>query len=119
MKLDFLGYHSNTEWFSDLDLREHISLYKELYDLWNYRLELTQALKLTICPDLDLVMKYDPFRQKVQREVRWWRKLNLDIMDALVSRAPEKTNRALGAMYCLTALCKVHRGAKESYSWLC
>ena len=120
MKLDFLGYHSNTEWFSDLTLEDHIKLYRELYELWNYRLQLTSELKKTICPGLDGIMKHDPFKfsLKSQRELRWWQKLNINIFDTLVSTATEKTNRALGAMYCLTALCKVSSKTRDSYNWL-
>jgi hypothetical protein len=54
----------------------------------------------------------------MQRELRWWQKLNIGIFDALVSTATEKTNRALGAMYCLTALCKVSSKTRVSYNWL-
>jgi len=118
MKMDFLGYHSNTDWFADLSLENHIKLYKELYDLWMFRLGLNQESKAAICPELNELMRYDPFRLKIQREIRWWKKLNLDIFDALLSRAPEKTNRALGAMYCLTALTYVCKDAKEAYNWL-
>lgn len=118
MKMDFLGYHSATEWFSNLNLEKHINFYRELYDLWNYRLGINTATKEAISPGLNELMKYDPFRFKVQREVRWWKKLNLDCIEALVSRSPEKTNRALGAMYILTALTKVSEEAHDAYSWL-
>ena len=116
MKMDFLGYHSDPEWFTDLDLQQNIRLYKELYDLWNFRLELTNGAKEIICPGLEL--KRDPKRMKAQRELRWWRKRNLEILDALVSRAIDKSNRALGTMYCLTALCMVSSDVKEAYEWL-
>lgn len=118
MKMDFLGYHSVTEWFSNLNLEGHVKFYRELYDLWNYRLGIDGATKAAICPGLDEIMKYDPFRFRAQREVRWWKKLNLDCIDALVSRSPEKTNRALGAMYSLTALTKVSGEARDAYNWL-
>ena len=116
MKMDFLGYHSDPEWFTDLDLQQNIRLYKELYDLWNFRLALTNGAKQTICPGLEL--KRDPARMKAQRELRWWRKQNLEILDALVSRATDKSNRALGTMYCLSALCTVSSDVKEAYEWL-
>jgi hypothetical protein len=54
----------------------------------------------------------------MQRELRWWQKLNINIFDTLVSTATEKTNRSLGAMYCLTALCKVSLKTRIAYDWL-
>lgn len=118
MKMDFLGYHSNSDWFLDLELKNQIILYRELYELWTFRLQLSQFSKDNICPDMGAIMKYDPSRIRAQREIRWWRKLNLEVMDALVSRASDKTNRALGALYCLTALCKVSNNARSAYHWL-
>lgn len=120
MKMDFLGYHSDTSWFTELDNTGQINLYKELYDLWFYRLQLTPSLKKEMCPDLDTIMKYDPYKVSASRRARpqAWKKINATIMDMLVSCAADKTNRALGAMYCLTALCKVSTGAAEAYEWL-
>jgi hypothetical protein len=119
MKMDFLGYHSDSDWFLSLDNKGQINLYKELYDLWNYRLQLSLEAKEQICPGLDDLMRFDPYKMKGgQRNALWWRKLNLNILDALLSRAPDKTNRALGAMYSLTALVRVSDDAKEAYDWL-
>ena len=114
MKLDFLGYNSDMAWFMELDNIDQMNLYKELYELWKYRLELTTAMRAAICEDLDKLFKYDPLRSKQ----RVWKKINADIMEALVSRAPDKNNRSLGAMYILMALCKVSDGAAETYDWL-
>ena len=118
MKMDFLGYHSNSDWFLCLDNKGQINLYKELYDLWNYRLQLTREMKEQICPGLDELMRFDPYRMRSERSPLWWKKLNLNILDALLSRAADKTNRALGAMYSLTALVRVSEDAKEAYEWL-
>jgi hypothetical protein len=118
MKFDFLGYHSNSEWFLDLDLERQKNLYRELFDLWNYRLTLTKALKEQIAPGLSEQMKYNPLRMRSKQNIKWWRNLNLEILDALVSRASEKSNRSLGAMYSLKALCAVSPGAAEAYDWL-
>ena len=119
MKMDFLGYHSNSDWFLSLGHTDQINLYKELYDLWNYRLQLSSETKQQICPGLDDLMRFDPYKMKGgQRSALWWKKLNLNILDALLSRAPDKTNRALGAMYTLTALVRVSDDAKEAYNWL-
>ena len=119
MKFDFLGYHSKSEWFLDLDLDAQVNLYKEIYDLWNYRLTLTPELKQQISPGLSDLIKYNPTRMRGRRELKWWRSLNIEILDALVSRASEKSNRSLGAMYSLTALCKVNQETADAYEWLC
>jgi hypothetical protein len=118
MKMDFLGYHSDSNWFLSLENKGQINLYKELYDLWNYRLQISPEIKEQICPGLDDLMRFDPYKARTQRSAIWWKKLNLNILDALLSRAPDKTNRALGAMYSLTALVRVSEDAREVYDWL-
>lgn len=48
------GYTCNIDWFLKLSLRRLKELYKQLEDLWNYRLGLSNEYKRIICPPLGL-----------------------------------------------------------------
>lgn len=48
------GYTCNIEWFLNLSLRRLKELYKQLEDLWNYRLGLSNEYKRIISPPLGL-----------------------------------------------------------------
>ncbi len=45
------GYSCNIDWFLNLSRRRLKELYKQLEDLWNYRLGLTDEYKRIICPN--------------------------------------------------------------------
>lgn len=120
LKMDFLGYHAPTEWFSDLTLSQQQTFYGEIYELWTHRLGIREEDRAIICPVLNTIMKGPLINVlHVNRPARWWRKLCLDIMDALVSSAKEKSDRSTCSMYLLTALCRVSLGARQHFSWLC
>jgi len=44
------GYSCNIDWFLNLSFRRLKELYKQLEDLWNYRLGITDEYKRIICP---------------------------------------------------------------------
>ena len=44
------GYSCNVEWFTSLSIRRLKELYKQLEDIWNYRLGLSEEYKRVICP---------------------------------------------------------------------
>ena len=44
------GYSCQIEWFLNLSLFKTKELYKQLEDIWNYRSQLSQAMKIELCP---------------------------------------------------------------------
>ena len=44
------GYTCHIEWFTSLSLRRLKELYKQLEDVWNYRSQLSEQMKRSICP---------------------------------------------------------------------
>ena len=52
-------------------------------------------------------------------DVKWWAKINLNLIDAFVSRAEDIENRKLGATYVLMSLVEASEDAAEAFPWLC
>ena len=44
------GHTCQVDWFINLSIRRLKELYKQLEDLWNYRAQLSNEMKRTICP---------------------------------------------------------------------
>ncbi len=52
------------------------------------------------------------------RDIKWWRKQSLGLMNAFLTRGQDRTNQTSGALYILTALVNVIPKAAEAYPWL-
>lgn len=96
------GYTCHIEWFSSLSLRRLKELYKQLEDVWNYRSQLSNQMKLNICPpNADIfktpmieVMNYnvkEDLQELILHEVTKFTHANTD------------SDRKLGFMYFLIA----------------
>tara|TARA_B110000967_G_scaffold173764_1_gene185581 strand:- start:229 stop:1254 length:1026 start_codon:yes stop_codon:yes gene_type:complete len=96
------GYTCHVEWFTSLSVRRLKELYKQLEDLWNFRSQLSQAMKCNICPpNADIfntpmieVMNYnskEDLQELILREVIKFSNANTD------------SDRKLGFMYFLIA----------------
>ena len=44
-KIDSLGHYTNTKWFNDLNKKSLLKFISELYDIWNYRANLSRETK--------------------------------------------------------------------------
>lgn len=123
MKIEALGYLLSTSWFHELEIKDHQKFYRTLYQLWYYRLELSQAQKDEICPGHQtnnnrLFRKTPEEAIRVHKEMKWWKKQNLAILTSLVTRGSTKANRGLGAMYVVMGLVSVCEQAAEAYPWM-
>jgi hypothetical protein len=120
MKYDVLGYHISLEWLNNLNLIESYTFYYELWDLWNYRLDLPSSIKRRVVPGWnkdDLLFKWSPLEIKNKRDKKWWLKNILSILSRLVS-AELKEHKTLGALYGMTALAIASPVVRENYPWL-
>ena len=50
IKIDNLGNYTQSSWFSNLEFRNFVRLYRYLYDIWNYRSQMEYMTRLNICP---------------------------------------------------------------------
>ena len=117
-EIDQLGNYSDQNWFTSLT-REQIVLYlRELYDIWNYRAQLSNETKRNIAPPIG-----DPFRtinMNYLNEIPFdnIKKLAVSIMEILVKKGVNNDSRSLGAFYVLAGLTLVNINAATAMPWL-
>lgn len=123
MKIEALGYLLSTSWFTDLSIESHKKLYRTIYELWYFRLGLTNIQKEEICPGHNtnqgkLFRKNPEEALRVHTEMKWWKKQNLAIINSLITKGTNKSNRGLGALYVVMGFVSVNRKAAETYPWI-
>lgn len=122
LNLDLLGYHTCLNWFEEMSVIQLYRFYYELWDLWFYRVGLTEQQKSAICPQwrdpIKSVFRVQLRDALARKELKWHQTLALDCIEALTTRAVEKENRTLGALYVMTALSLASPKVREHYSWL-
>jgi hypothetical protein len=117
--IDSLGNYSNPQWFLSLNRNQLIKFVRELSDIWNYRAQLSQETKRSICPP-----NGDPFRNLsmpyVHTEVNMInvKKVVLEVLEKLVNSGSDKDSKSLGAYYVLGGLTLVNQEAATSLPWL-
>ena len=119
-KMEESGYIVNTDWFHSLDKEDHIEFYKKLYDIWNFRLNLTIKEKNLIVPGSEgknKLFKIIP-NELLDKEEKWLKKLNLNIINRFISSSNDKTQQSLGVMYILMGLCYVSSDVCDAYPWI-
>jgi len=119
-KMEESGYIVNSDWFHDLEKDDHIKFYRKLYDIWNYRLGLTMKEKNAIVPGFNSKNKlFKHFPDEInEKEEKYLKKLNLNIIQKLVSSSTDKTQVSLGVMYVLMGLCYVHNSIADAFPWI-
>ena len=122
LKLNALGYGANLLWFESMTLRMHEVFYSRLYHLW-LNMDLSDEAKERIVPGHSSgrspLFRWNPMAICGRGlEIKWWRKQNLMLMKAFLSRAEEKENQSTGALYILTALANTHSGCAQAFGWL-
>jgi hypothetical protein len=122
-KMEALGYRASCRWFDEMNLTDHMSFYRKLFRLWMYQLGLTSAEREAIVPGYNSGMtklfRHTPDRiESNAHDLRWWRRANLNLILEFLTRAPQKSQQGLGALYVLMALVQVVPEASEAYPWV-
>ena len=119
MEIDQLGNYTNFEWFSMLELRDYVKLYRTLYDIWNYRAQLSNTMKRNIC------MIGNPFANIFLERIYYQdlsfsriREACLIVFENLVYCGIDIEHRKIGTMHALSALTVVSHPARNSMPWL-
>ena len=118
--IDDLGNYTNPQWFLSLSRFQKTRFIRELYDIWFYRLDLTNDVRRNISP------RGNPFRRfalniqvdiiAVSEEVL--NKFILSVMEEFVYYGVTDDFRNLGASYILTALTLVNNEVAVALPWL-
>jgi len=117
--MNILGNYSEPSWFMDLDKVKLMKFVREMFDIWNYRLQITPQMKCTICPPHG-----NPFRNIHLQELREMGNIDairgkvLDVVETLVNTGVDHDSKCLGAYYVLGALTLVNLNAAISLPWL-
>jgi hypothetical protein len=123
LKMNSLGYGVNLVWFEAMNLRQHHTFYTSLYNIWNTSLTLSNEQKESVIP------QYNSGRAPLfrwtpvviignNRDLKWWRKNNLVLMNSFISRGKDRTLQSTGVLYVLMALVTCSRAAAEAFPWL-
>lgn len=118
--LDSFGNYTDVTWFTELSRSRMVAFVRELYDIWNYRAQLSFEMKREICPP-----NGNPF-SIVSNNAQGFsifsedelRKIFVKIIEKIISSANDASNRSLGGMYVLTALTTVSNSAALAMPWL-
>lgn len=119
------GNYANSEWFMELNHVGHIRFARELYDIWNYRAQLSNLKKYEICPPHGSPFLGTPYFTNAVTNTTLVNlgydvlvRFNVQIIENLVKSAIDIDNKTLGSFYVLTALTLVSEPARNAMPWL-
>jgi len=117
--IDQLGNYANSRWFSGLDIRNYVRLYRAFYDIWNYRSGMSHEVRSNISPFCN---PFDGiFNQRVMLSdlsLNQMQSACLIVFENAIYSGIDEDYRKLGAFHVLSALTLVSRGAREAMPWL-
>jgi len=121
LRLDMLGYRIATQWFTDLTISDQKSLYSHLFSVWNDE-TISDQLREAIVPGFSradtALFKWSPNKIAMKTDMDSVRRTNLNVMERLVTSASQQSDKTLGAMYSVMALCNVSYRCNRAYPWL-
>ena len=113
-----LGNYANSEWFNNLSRHRLVLFIREMYDIWNYRAQLTpQSMREIVPPHGNPFIGLNMHLAQNQTDTMLKRNA-FRVMDYLVNSGHTNDNRSLGAYYVLAALTLVSEDARIALPWL-
>jgi len=116
-QMDALKNYTKCAWFLDLNSRLLKKLYKEMEDIWNYRLQLTKEDKLKYTKDGKLfaieMHKISKINDKYKLS-----NLVLDEFEKLICDGQTESDRATACQWILSGLTLVNQDARDTLPWL-
>ena len=115
-KMDELNNYTDIEWFMNLTNMELIKLIYGIKDLFDYRMELTNAKKKQIVKSGIVFMKDNNYYKhmtfdKLREEI-------IDEFDKMVSEGDTRDERYLGSLLILSGLVERDNNCAMAYPWL-
>jgi hypothetical protein len=120
-KIDQLDNYTQAEWLLDLSHANLRRFILELYDIWDYRAQLSRETKVMICPPNGMPFRDVPMhiiQTQYNINISLLKQFSLIIINNFINSSPLRDNQKLGAIYILSALTLVNPSAAESMPWL-
>jgi len=119
MEIDALGNYTSSTWFSNLDARQYIRLYRTLYEIWNYRSNLSREVKNRICPVAEPFYGIFPpgvyYNDLTMAQIQG---ACLTVFENMVFQGIDEDHRRIGTFHALSGLTLVSDGARQAMPWL-
>lgn len=122
-KMEHLGYRASCRWFDGLTIEDHEDFYTNLYLIWYVKLGLTKQEKEAVIPGYQVgtTRLFKNIPDKIvgkPHDLKWWRRTNLNLILVFLTRATQKSQQSLGALYVLMSLVQVVPQAADAYPWI-
>lgn len=121
-RIDELGNYSNPSWLLNLNAPQLRRFLFELFEIWNFRAQLTQARRIEISPPNGTPFVNIPRTalapQSTVHSFQSLRAMCLCVMEKLVYRAVSDSDKNMGALYILGALTLVSTETRDALPWL-
>lgn len=120
--MDSLGNYTDSNWLLQLNQSNHRLFIIYLYDIWNYRADLSSFSKKAICPPDGDPFYNIPIRNLESRShiltLNKLKEYSYKLMINMVQKSHNRDNQILGSLYVLSALTLVNNNAAQSLPWL-
>jgi hypothetical protein len=119
IEMDQLGNYTQGAWFSTLDIRCYIRLYRALYDIWAYRSQLPINVRMNICqfyaPFDGIFTNLSQINNISLNEIQM---ACLIVIENMVYSGIDDDHRKIGAFHALSGLTIVSLDARLAMPWL-
>lgn len=120
-KMDTLGNYTQLEWFLKLGTAQLRRFLLELYDIWDYRSQLSPSNKIRICPPFGKPFMNIPLQlieSSTTTELSVLREYSYNVMEELINKSDQQEYQCLGCYYILSALTLVNPAVADAMPWL-
>jgi hypothetical protein len=117
--INSLGNYSEPKWFLNLSKNELYKFTRELFDIWNYRANLTEQVKCNICPPRGIICtQFEKNSIFMENNIFSLQTKLLNILERLITSGIDQDFKVLGAYYVLAAITLVSPEASAIMPWL-
>ena len=116
--INSLGNYADSKWFIDLNTQQLILFIREIYDIWNYRAQLSNLTKREIMHPHGNPFLGIQFQFVQELSITSIKNNALQIIINMISSGINNDSKCLGAYYVLAALTLVSQNARDSLPWL-
>jgi hypothetical protein len=113
-----LGNYADSNWFTNLSRHMIVLFIREVYDIWNYRAQLTEQIMRDIVPPHGNPFIGMNLHLAQTQDNEHLRKQAIKIIEYLVKSGRTQETCSLGAYYVLAALTLVSEDARNALPWL-